>query len=100
MTRVPERKKSWWLNCCSCCSSRRGEDVEEYTRAPGDRNAGVDNESGGHRDGSQPGRDGDRPGTALDDLPTVTPGEDFLQLTACLWLDFLQMCSVAQTMHI
>lgn len=82
MTRVPERKKSWWLNCCSCCSSTRGEDVEEYTRAPGDRpsggerNAGGDIASGGHRDGSgdRPGRDGDRPGTTLDDLPAVTPG--------------------------
>ncbi|KAM3940240.1 protein-glutamine gamma-glutamyltransferase K [Leptodactylus fuscus] len=32
MARNVERKKSWWLSCCSCCS--RGDDVEDYVRGP------------------------------------------------------------------
>ncbi|XP_075708791.1 protein-glutamine gamma-glutamyltransferase K [Rhinoderma darwinii] len=51
MSRSVERKKSWWLRCCSCCS--RGEDVDDSVRGtggrPGDRVNGGDYTTGGDR---------------------------------------------------
>ncbi|KAM4708002.1 protein-glutamine gamma-glutamyltransferase K isoform 1-T4 [Discoglossus pictus] len=38
MARYVERKKSWWEKCCSCCASSRGDDREDFTHVPGDRN--------------------------------------------------------------
>ncbi|XP_075067252.1 protein-glutamine gamma-glutamyltransferase K [Mixophyes fleayi] len=74
MSRSVERKKSWWMRCCSCCSDTRGEDIEEYAR-PGDRNAGggISGGSGGNNDRPIDNTEPGRPGSNTDDLPLV-PG--------------------------